>query len=157
MNGQLNGVSFATWSAIDIPGISQWLWMDTSGGGLHLQAALGDPPADVTHLWGWDADGKRLARLRIDRDLGDGDQPGVRGAVLDLAGNGDGQSIEVETWDGQIWHPSDGRINADQQHPVFTGARLTTLFTVYRDCVDVDGRITQAPLTFVHIDDMTAQ
>lgn len=143
---RLRPVTKTVWSAVEIPGITHWLWADTSGTGLHLERDLGRPPAEVTHVWGWDDAGLLLARLRVDRDLSDADEPGVVGAVLDLSGGGEGKHVDVEPWDSQVWHPNDGRINADQQHPIFTGARLARLHTVY-----LDAGSTQTPLTFVQL------
>lgn len=144
---RLRPVPKTVWSAVDIPGITQWLWVDTSGTGLHLEPDLGRPPAEVTHAWGWGDAGLLLARLRVDRDLSDGDEPGVVGAVLDLSGGGQGEQVHVDSADSQVWHPNDGRINADQQHPIFTGARLARLHTAYRDVGN-----TQTPLTFVQLE-----
>lgn len=144
---RLRPVPNTVWSAVDIPEITRWLWVDTSGTGLHLEPDLGRPPAEVTHVWGWDDAGVLLARLRVDRDLSDGDELGVVGAVLDLSGGGQGEQVHVDSADSQVWHPNDGRINADQQHPIFTGARLARLHTVYRDAGS-----TQTPLTFVQLE-----
>jgi hypothetical protein len=148
---RLAPVPLTTRSAVNVPGITRWLWADTSGNGLHLESELCQSPAEVTHVWGWDEAGIRLVRLRVDRDLGDGDEPGVVGAVLDLSGSGQGEQVDVESWDSQVWHPNDGRINADQQHPVFTGSRLARLHTVYRETAAADG-LTQTPLTFIHLE-----
>lgn len=144
---RLRRVPKTVWSAVAIPGVTHWLWVDTSGTGLHLKPDLGPPPAEVTHVWAWDDAGLLLARLRVDRDLGAGDEPGVVGAVLDLSAHGQGEPIDVESWDSQVWHPNDGRINADQQHLIFTGSRLARLHTVYLDAGD-----TQTPLTFVQLE-----
>lgn len=119
---------------------------------MHLEPDLGRPPAEVTHVWGWDDAGLLLARLRVDRDLSAGDEPGVVGAVLDLSGGGEGKQVDVEPWDSQVWHPNDGRINADQRHPIFTGVRLARLHTVY-----LDAGSTQTPLTFVHLQSVATE
>ena len=144
---RLRPVPNTVWSAVKIPGITQWLWVDTSGTGLHIEPDLGRPPAEVTHVWGWDDAGVVLARLRVDRELNDGDEPGVVGAVLDLSGGGQGEQVQVDSAESQVWHPNDGRINADQEHPIFTGSRLARLHTVYRDAGN-----TQTPLTFVQLE-----
>lgn len=103
---RLRPVPKTVWSAVEIPGITHWLWADTSGTGLHLEPDLGRPPAEVTHVWGWDDAGLLLARLRVDRDLSAGDEPGVVGAVLDLSGGGEGKQVDVEPWDSQVGTPT---------------------------------------------------
>lgn len=152
--GRLNALPATNWSALTIPGIDHWLWLDTTGDGIHLEGTLGAPPAEVTYLWGWNRTGTRLARLRVDRDLDRSpSDPGTVGAVLDLDGSAAGDAVVVDRIEGQVWHPSDGRINANPNHPVFAGDRLLTVFSTYREAADLDGTITQSPLTFLLLND----
>jgi len=149
----LRQVPLCTWRTIAIDGIDFWLWQDTDGGGLHLARSLGDPPADVTHVWGWSQAGDRLARLRVDLDLGDGTEPGVIGAILDTEPGAEGVEVDVDDAVGQIWHPRDGRVRVDPRHDAFQGSRLVRTYVVHIDQEASDGTIVRSPLEFLALMD----
>jgi hypothetical protein len=150
----LTKVPLIRWSKVDLPEIDTWLWFDTAKPGLHVARTLGSAPAEASHVWGWNAERSVLARLRADRDLGGFDELGVVGATLHLTGGGD-ESVDVEKAESQIWHPADGRINADPTSPVFTGNRLVTLYTAYREVVMPSGVLAQVPLVFMALESET--
>lgn len=150
---KLTRLASTTWNGLRAEQVERWLWIDTTGVGVHLEAALPERPTQVTHVWGWT--GSWAVRARIDPDLGDGTSVGVRAARLRWSGAAVASDLDEEDATpiestNPVWKIGNDRASM----PLVSGLSgektaidLVTL-QVHR-AVDAGDQVTFVPLTFV--------
>ncbi len=153
MKGTLTRLSATTWDALRAESVERWLWVDTSGAGVHLEATLPEQPGQATHVWGWS--GSWAIRARVDADLGGTAVVGVRAARFTWAGQApasDRDPVDVKAVETTrpVWGVGNGRASMPAVPGLAERDRSLDLVTldVVREVAE-GARTTFVPLTFV--------
>ncbi len=108
----IEAMTGVTWESLRRLKVSEWLWLDMVGQGLHRADALPEAqPAQLSHLWGWGSE--MLFRIRADRSL----PGGFVGASVAREGLGPGA-------EAILWPEGIGRVG-DQTAALRRSLRLT--------------------------------
>lgn len=153
MKAVVTQLAARTWEQLRQEPAEWWLWVDTTGHGVHREQRLPTEPTQITHVWGWGPDW--ALRARVDVDLGE-QGLGVCGARLRWSGSpvpaeeGSAQRMDVDEVIRPVWSLTYGGASmpavprlADEE-----GSRDLVTWEVH---VEIDGPfgIDYVPLTFV--------